>query len=165
MYSWNLLQVKTFMNFAKVFTAKIFIEYGGVIIDGLVIILNNGDSVGIMDVASQDPLACKAVFVQQQLPKPPHTLYCRHGSLDQCLPLCSSLAYSSCSRQFNLVHRFLAAHVLLSFSTIRENFNLENLTFSNSLKFSPVKDFHYTVFEIKLHVCVWNLRSQFLSSF
>ena len=50
--------MKTFANFAvleqiaKVLTTKIFIEYGGVIINGCVIILDNGNSVGIMDVAS-----------------------------------------------------------------------------------------------------------------
>ena len=52
------MRVKTFENFAvsgqfvKVLTAKIFAEYGGVIINGRVIILENGNSVGIMDVAS-----------------------------------------------------------------------------------------------------------------
>ena len=104
--------MKTFANFAvsgqftKGSTEKIFIEYGGIIINGRVISLDNSDSVGIMDGASQDPLAYKAVFVQQQLPKPPR----RHGSLDQRSPLRSSLTYSSCSRQFNLIRHFLPTH-------------------------------------------------------
>ena len=55
------------------------------------------------------PLARKAVFVQQQLPKPPHT----HGSFDQRSPLRSSLAHSSCSCQFNLVRRFPPTHYCL----------------------------------------------------
>ena len=50
--------MKTFANFsvlgqfAKVLTAKISIKYGGVIINGRVIIVDNGNSIGIMDVAS-----------------------------------------------------------------------------------------------------------------
>ena len=50
--------MKTFVNFAvsgqfaKVLTVKIIIEYMGVIINGRVVILDNGNSVGIMDVAS-----------------------------------------------------------------------------------------------------------------
>ena len=52
------MQSKTFVNFAvlgqftKVITEKIFSECGGIIINGRVINLHNGDSVGIMDVAS-----------------------------------------------------------------------------------------------------------------
>ena len=38
-------------QFAKVLSAKTFIEYEGVIINGRVIILDNGESGGIMDVA------------------------------------------------------------------------------------------------------------------
>ena len=63
-----------------------------------------GDSVGIMNVASLS--LCKAVFVQQQLPKPRRG----HGSLDQQSPFCSFLAYSSHSRQFNLFRHFLPMH-------------------------------------------------------
>ena len=59
-YRRNLSRGGTFMNFtvskqfAKVSTEKISTENGGVIINGCVIILDNGDSVGlgIMDVAS-----------------------------------------------------------------------------------------------------------------
>ena len=60
-YGGNLSRVKTFANFAvsgqlaKVLTMKIFIEYGGVIINGRAIFLDNDlndDSEGIMDVAS-----------------------------------------------------------------------------------------------------------------
>ena len=46
-YSGNLSRVKTFVNFvvlgqfAKVLTAKIFIEYGGVIINGRVIVVSH----------------------------------------------------------------------------------------------------------------------------
>ena len=56
-YSGSLSQVKTFVNFAvsgqftKVLTTTIFIEYGCIIINGHVIILDNDDIVGIMDVA------------------------------------------------------------------------------------------------------------------
>ena len=52
------------------------------------------------------PLTWKAVFVHQQLAKLPRT----HGSLDQRSLLRSSLAHSSCSCQFNLVHRFLPTY-------------------------------------------------------
>ena len=52
----NLSRVKTFVNFevlgqlfAKVLTAKTFVEYGGVNINGLVITLHNHDNVGIND--------------------------------------------------------------------------------------------------------------------
>ena len=95
----------------------------------------NSDSVGMIDVASQNPLACKAVFVQQRLPKPPR----RHGSLNQRLPLRISLAYSSCSRQFNLVRHFLPKHyccfprfaktliVKVQLSAIHENFHLRKI--------------------------------------
>ena len=38
--------------FTKVLTAKISIKYGGVVINGRVIILDNSDSIGINDVAS-----------------------------------------------------------------------------------------------------------------
>ena len=44
-YSGNLSRVKTFANFAvlrkfaKVLTAKIFIEYGGIVINGRVIVV------------------------------------------------------------------------------------------------------------------------------
>ena len=46
-HSGNVSRVKTFVNFAvsgkfaKVLTAKIFIEYGGVVIDGRVIIISH----------------------------------------------------------------------------------------------------------------------------
>ena len=46
-YSRNLSRVKTFANFvvlrqfAKVLTAKIFIEYGGIIINGRVIVVSH----------------------------------------------------------------------------------------------------------------------------
>ena len=52
------MQLKTFVNFVvlvqfvKVLTTKISLEYGSVIVDGRVIIL---DSIGIMDVASLSP--------------------------------------------------------------------------------------------------------------
>ena len=36
-----------FGQFAKVLTTKVFTEYGGVSINGCVIILGNGDSVGV----------------------------------------------------------------------------------------------------------------------
>ena len=147
-YKGNILWVKTFTNFTisgqftKVLTAKTFIEYGSVIINGCVINLNNSDSVGTIDVASQDPLACKAVFVQQQLPKPP----CRHGSLGQQLPLHSPLAYSFCSHQFNLVRRFLPTHyccfpqfakILIAkilLSAIHESFHLWKILLYGSLQ-------------------------------
>ena len=57
-YSGNLSRVKTFANFAvsgqfaKVLTAKIFIQYEVVSVNERVIILDHGDSVRIMDVAS-----------------------------------------------------------------------------------------------------------------
>ena len=49
-YSGNLSRMKTFANFAvsgqfaKVFTAKTFIKYGGVIIDGRVIVVSRNYS-------------------------------------------------------------------------------------------------------------------------
>ena len=52
------MRVKAFANFAvlgqfmKVLTVKSFIGYGGVMINEHVTVLNNGDGVGIMDVAS-----------------------------------------------------------------------------------------------------------------
>ena len=57
-YGRNLLRGKTFTKFvvsgwfAKVLTAKILIEYGGTIIIGRVIDLDNSDSKGIKDVPS-----------------------------------------------------------------------------------------------------------------
>ena len=75
--------METFANFAvskhlaKLLTAKLSIECGGVIINGRAITLDNGDSVGVIDVA-----AGKAVFGQQQLPKPPRRQK-SHGSFDQ----------------------------------------------------------------------------------
>ena len=77
------------------------------------------------------PFARKAVFIPQQLSKPPR----RHGSLDQPSPLRSSPAHSSCSRQFNLLttcHKHK-----LSFLTICESFNGENPTLSESQSFFP----------------------------
>ena len=44
-------------QFTKVFTAKIFVECGGVIINGCVIILDNNDSVGIMDIMNVTSLS------------------------------------------------------------------------------------------------------------
>ena len=109
-YSGNLSRVKTFTNFtvsgqfAKVLIAKIFIEYGGIIINGRVIILDN---IGIMDVASVEPQSrLQGSICPQQLAKPAR----RHGSLDQQSPLCSSLAYSSRSREFDLDRCFLPTH-------------------------------------------------------
>ena len=89
--SGNLSREKTFVNFAvsgqftKVLTAKLFIEYGGVIINGHVTILDNGDSVGIMDVASHS-------MARQYLP---------NSSFSNCHV--DTVASSSCSHQFNLV--------------------------------------------------------------
>ena len=50
---------------------------GGVIVNCRVILLDNSESVRVMDVASLS-LARQFIFVQQWLPKPPH----RHRSLD-----------------------------------------------------------------------------------
>ena len=145
MYSGNLLWVKTFLNFAvsrqftKVLTTKIFIEYGGIIIIGDVIILDNGDSIGIMDVASQNPLACKAVLIQQQFLKPLR----RHGDLDQQSQLRTSLAYSSSSCQFNFICCFLPMHYSCFPQFVQVL--VVKFDFQRFVKVSRTKDSRYTV--------------------
>ena len=53
----------------------------------------------------------------------------------------------------------LSMGVSLSFLAIRESFNHENSTFSNSQKFSPTKDSRYAVcflpFLVSIHVLLW----------
>ena len=90
-------------QFAKVLTMKISIECGATLSMG-VSLFSTTVTVGIMDVVL--PLAGKAVFVQQELPKLPRI----HRSFNQQAPLQRSLAYSSCLHQFSLVCRFLPAH-------------------------------------------------------
>ena len=129
-YSGNLSRVKTFANFAvsgqfeKVLTVKIFMEY-----------IRRRHYQWACHYSRQRrrfPLTCKAVFVQQQLPKPPR----RHGSLDQRSPLRSSLAYSSYSCQFNLVRRFLPTHDCRFLTITRER-----LLLYGSRKFHPGENF------------------------
>ena len=76
-------------QFGKVLTVKISIETQDIIINGSVIILNNGGSVEIMNVSSL-LLTRQCLPKSMQLSKPSR----RHGSHDQPLPLCSSLAPS-----------------------------------------------------------------------
>ena len=80
---WNLRKFCDFGATRESFNIEIFIEYGGVVIHGLAIILDNSDSIGIMDHGCSLPFAGKAVFIQQPLPKPSR----RHGSLNQQSPL------------------------------------------------------------------------------
>ena len=109
--------------FAKISTTKISIEYGGVTINGCVIILNNGDCLHVYwDHGCWLSFARKAVFVQQHLPK----LLLRYGNLDQQqLPLCPFIIVGVASRH---THK-------LSFPIICKSFHYENSTYNNSGKF------------------------------
>ena len=129
-------------HFEKVLTAKIFVQYSGVIINGCVNVLDN---IGVVDVAS--------ILLASQ--------YLSNNSFpNQHVDMVASIN----SRHFVVVHAahlvrdnslsfIVPAHALLSFPTIRESFNCENPTFSNSRKFSPAKDSHYTVVNIPMNHC------------
>ena len=158
-YSGNSSRVKTFANspvsgqFAKVLTMQTtFMEYGGRHYQRACHYSRQRRKRRDHGCCLSFPLACKAVFVQQWLPKPPR----RHCSLDQRSPLRSSLAYSSCSHQFNLFR---------SFPRFRESSNHENLTFCNWQKFSTVKDPRYTVVPAVLAAMRIKLLIHFLMTF
>ena len=93
----NLVRVKTFANFAvsgqfaKALTAKIFIEYGGVIINGRVSLFSTTATKWgswMLPLSRFPGNICPTAASQ--------TAARRHSSLDQQSPLHSSLAYSSC---------------------------------------------------------------------
>ena len=122
--AWNLSRVKTFASFAVlgqfaiVLALKMFFEYDGVIINWRVDILNTGDSVGIVDVASLS-------LARQNLSNSsfPNCHVDIVASINSRSPLCSSLAYSSCSRQFNLVRRCTEVSIAkIRPSALRKNF-------------------------------------------
>ena len=110
----NLHEFRSFGTIWKYFH---WVQRRAIVVDNrCAIILDNSDSVGIMDVASLS--LAREYFFQQQFPQLP----CRHGSINQR------------SLELNLIHHFLPRIILdvatchthtLSFPTISESFNRE----------------------------------------
>ena len=123
-------------QFAKALTAKFSLSTGTSLSMSVCFFLTKGNATALGSWMSP-PSRSKSSIVHQQLPKLPR----RHGSLNQQLPLRSSLIL------FVLLQSCLSfpAHAFLSFPTIHESFNCENPTFGQLRKFSAVKDFCYMV--------------------